>query len=195
MEENDLQAQLSEKEKLKAIATSLNKHEDEILEELSKNPLSRNIIRNETLSQLRTMDKNSPPEFEGYILEEILEENRQAFKAVKSLLVKASPDVLMAIERGGIFLADVIAHQNEQLASKRCNIEKGTDPNNKLRFNPEIFKDAIRAQIKSGKQSFAIVDAYMGGRFASELREYVIIPLLKEFGQGRIKFYPTFRTP
>jgi hypothetical protein len=189
MEENDSQAQLSEQEKLKAIATYLNAHEDEILEELSKSPNSRNIIRNQTLSQLRTMDKNSPPEFEGYILDSILEENRQAFKTVKSLLVNASPDVLMAIERGGIFLADVIAYKNEELASKRCNIEKGTDPNKKLRFNPDIFKDAIRAQIKSGKQSFAIVDAYMGGRFAGELREYVIIPLLKEFGQGQIKFY------
>ncbi|BDA74002.1 hypothetical protein CAL7716_081680 [Calothrix sp. PCC 7716] len=193
MEENDSETQLPEKQKLKTIAKALNANEDEILEELSQNPDSRNIIRNEILSQLRTMDKNSPPEFEGYILDSILEENRQAFKTVKSLLVKASPDVLISIERGGTFLADVIAHNNEELASKRSNIEKGTDPNpdskKRLRFNPLIFKDAIITQINSGKQSFAVIDAYMGGRFAGELKEHVIIPILKEFGQGQIKFY------
>lgn len=57
MEENDSETQLSEKEKLKAIAKALNADEDDILEELSENPDSRNIIRNETLSKLRTMDK------------------------------------------------------------------------------------------------------------------------------------------
>jgi hypothetical protein len=191
--EADSQAELSEQEKLKVIAKVLNANKDQIIEQLGQNPGSRNQTRNETLSQLRTMDKNSSPEFEGYILDSILEENREAFRTIKSLLAKEPPDVLMAMERGGAFLGDVLSHNNEELTSKLHKIEKGTDPNpdpnKKLRFNPEAFKSAIRTQIGSGKKSFALVDAYMGGRFAAELRDHVIKPLLTEFGQGKIKFY------
>jgi hypothetical protein len=191
--EADSQAELSEQEKRKVIAKALNANKAQIIEQLGQNPGSRNQTRNETLSQLRTMDENSPPEFEGYILDSILEENREAFRTIKSLLAKEPPDVLMAMERGGAFLGDVLSHNNEELTSKLHKIEKGTDPNpdpnKKLRFNPEAFKSAIRTQIGSGKKSFALVDAYMGGRFAAELRDHVIKPLLTEFGQGKIKFY------
>jgi len=173
--EDDSQAELSEQEKLKVIAKALNTNKAQIVEQLAQNPDSRNKTRNETLSQVRTMDKNSPPEFEGYILDSILQENRQAFRTIKSILSEESPDVLMAMERGGAFLGEVLTYNNEELGSKLHKIEKGTDPNpdpkKKLRFNPDAFKSAIKRQIGSGKKSFAIVDAYMGGRFAGELRD------------------------
>jgi hypothetical protein len=91
--EADSQAELSEQEKRKVIAKALNANEDQILDQLHQDSKSRNQTRNETLTQLRTMDKNSPPEFEGYILDSILEENRQAFRSIKSLLAEESPDV------------------------------------------------------------------------------------------------------
>jgi hypothetical protein len=92
------------------------------------------------------------------------------------------------MERGGAFLGDVLAHGDQGISSILTRVPKTPDSSGKLRFDPESLKGLIREQVADGKTSFALVDAYMGGRFAAQLRDNVLVPLVREHGLGQLKF-------
>ncbi|MBW2996267.1 hypothetical protein KY332_03130, partial [Candidatus Woesearchaeota archaeon] len=134
-------------------------------------------LRIETLPQLRTMYEMEAPKYEGFILDSILEENKQAFNKLRETIIEDNPDEIFVMERGGVFIGDILVH-NTDLESRLNILEKVPDPKEKYRFDPEYVKSKLQEKIDAGANKIAIADTYMGGRFSREIRDQVIKPIL-----------------
>jgi hypothetical protein len=181
---------LQERQHLARIAASLNASPQQILAQIESDPSFRNLHRNDILSDLRTMGggktDNQPPKFEGFILDSVLRENQQVFGQARNILGVMNPHSLLAMERGGAFLGDVLAHGDKGISSILTRVPKTPDSNGKLRFDPESLKGLIREQVADGKTSFALVDAYMGGSFAAHLEITYLFRLLGNMVWGNL---------
>ena len=138
-------------------------------------------IRSVVLSKLRNFEGRPLPEYEGFILDEILQENIVAFNRLREVMVQNSPDYVFALEKGGVFVGEVLT-KNTPLANRLVRVSKAPHPLGieKGRFDPEPFIVMIQQKIDSGAKKIAITDSYMGGRFARELRDNILIPLIRK---------------
>lgn len=86
--------------------------------------------------------------------------------------------MIIGLERGGAFLGEVLTYADPALAAKLTKLPKFPPPKGgKYKFDHNAMQNAFRRMIDSGKKNFALVDAYMGGRTARDLRDGVFKPL------------------
>jgi hypothetical protein len=150
--------------KLKELATLLKKRG------------ATNLERQQVIEALRTPNEAVRGALEGYVPRSILIENQAAVAKVRSGIKASNPDVIVGMERGGSFLADVLAGGDPSLAPKIRKIVPikaepgpgGKAP--KSKFAPEMA-DRFTALADAGAKKIAIVDYYMGGRTASDLSD------------------------
>ncbi len=112
---------------------------------------------------LRGMAKERGVDLDGFVLQSALADNVEAIAAIRERLRTLEPDAIIAVERGGVFLADALAHDNPAIRDRVIPVPKAQD--NSRAPNMEA---AIRAQIAEHKTKFVIVDFYMGGGAAGE---------------------------
>jgi hypothetical protein len=130
---------------------------------------------------LRGMAKERGVDLDGFVMRAAMEENVEAINAIRERLRTVQPDSIIAVQRGGAFLADALAHNNPDIRDRITAVEKA-DNNSRA---PNMEK-AIRAQIAEGKTSFAIVDFYMGGGAAGEFL-HMVERIIKDHPQARFE--------
>jgi adenine/guanine phosphoribosyltransferase-like PRPP-binding protein len=137
-----------------------------------------NAERQEVINALRTPTERAPGPLDGYVPTSILAENQAAVRAVRSRVAAANPDVIVGMERGGSFLADVITAGDPALTAKVNKmgvIKPPATPEGKpakAKFAPEMA-DQFTALADAGAKRIVVVDYYMGGTTASELSDLV----------------------
>jgi hypothetical protein len=99
-------------------------------------------------------------------------------------LTTSNPDVIVGMERGGAFVADVIAGGSPDLAAKVHKMEAHKNPKAKPASNEKFDAPVMRAQfqelIDNGARKIALVDVYMGGKTASSLRDQIFLRLARD---------------
>ena len=103
-------------------------------------------------------------QLEGFVMDVILSENIQAIKAMRARIAEIKPDAVLAVEKGGVFLSDVLVHQDSALGAILHRVPKGPK-SERIHF----LEPQIRKLIKAGKRDFVVADIYMGGGFSNEL--------------------------
>jgi adenine/guanine phosphoribosyltransferase-like PRPP-binding protein len=144
-------------EQLKAIA------------ELLKKEGADNKDRTEAIGKLRTPHESKPGALEGFVPLSVLKENQAAVRKVRERVNASNADVVVGMERGGAFLAEVLAHGDPALGKKveRMPVDKA-GPGAKSKFAPEMVA-RFDALVAKGAKKIVIVDFYMGGKTASDL--------------------------
>ncbi len=113
---------------------------------------------------LRGRAKERGVDLDGFVLRAALEENIGALATIRERLRTIQPDSILAVEKGGVFLADALAHGSPDIQGRVTRVPKADDNS-----RAPHMEAAIRDQIVNGeKTSFAIVDFYMGGGAAGE---------------------------
>jgi hypothetical protein len=168
-------------ERLRAIAAALRRTDTEVADMLRMDPSSRNAERNLTLGELRHVRGQPSPELEGYIPDFILDANREALRQARTQLHAMNPDAIVGIERGGAFLAEATTFGDEALRSRMRTIPAFRAPaGSRGKYHPQEMQRAFRQLIEGGARNIVVVDAYMGGTTASDLRNNIFRPLLTE---------------
>jgi hypothetical protein len=128
----------------------------------------RRATRNETLGLFRNMRGQDDQPYLGYIYEEHLRKYREATALMREALIAANPDVILAMQRGGVFLSDVLVSGDMKRVWNGRVIPIAKDLNPDIRV-PSGLTEAITGEIEAGKRSFILVDSYMGGGTAEEI--------------------------
>jgi hypothetical protein len=169
--------------RLRQIAQALNRSRAEIWEMLRRDPLSREAESNEVAGALRDAHPaDRPPEFEGFVLDSVLRENQQAIANMRRNLHQMNPDVIVGIERGGVFFVEALALGDPVLAGKVRTMREhlNPDPNGRTRgakFDAAAQQAEFQALIDQGANRIVVVDALMGGHTGRALLNQVFIPL------------------
>lgn len=113
---------------------------------------------------MRAMAKEQGVDLDGFLMQFAVEQNASAISKMREHLRVVNPDAIIAVERGGVFLADVLAHGDPALRKRINAVPKGDD-----KSRAPFMEQAIRAHLAGGKKtSFVIVDFYMGGGASGE---------------------------
>lgn len=127
------------------------------------------------IDSLRDRSRKRPVfgDLEGLAMQEIIEQNAIAVHGIRDHLIESRPDAVLAVQRGGAFLAEVVAGASNRPGFPDVEtVEKQRTPRpgkeDDVQRTP-LLKEAIRRRIDDGQDHFAIVDFYMGGHFAEEL--------------------------
>ena len=99
-----------------------------------------------------------------------------------------NPDIIVGMEQGGAFLADVIAAGDPALARRVRHMPVHKTPAGEKFDGPQMQAEFQRL-IDGGARRIAIVDSYMGGTTASALRDDVLGPLARRAGNSGVDFY------
>ena len=102
-------------------------------------------------------------DFEGFVLDSILTANIEAIRSIRRRIDDVSPDAILTVERGGVFLADAITQSDQGLERITHRLPKGP----KGERTPHV-ETRIRQLIAAGKKNFVLVDFYMGGGASRE---------------------------
>ncbi|MGH7943746.1 MAG: hypothetical protein ACREF9_01850 [Opitutaceae bacterium] len=175
-EEEDLRQRLS------AVATGLNIGIDDLVRTITlfKQALGgsgRRFDAQDVIDSLRNrVREGRPPRFgdlEGLVSDIVMEQNAIAVQQMREHIAGSRPDAVLGVERGGAFLAEVLARGAEDFPPS-VPIAKHVEPR---AGRPDLvqripnLESEIRRRITDERQSrFAIVDFYMGGVFAGELQ-------------------------
>ena len=103
----------------------------------------------------------------------------------------AKPHAVLSVERGGAFLAEVLASAGGDFPPSVAVPKKVTPrpgQEDKVERTPHLEAE-IRRRIANGETHFAIVDFYMGGHFAEEL-ETMFLRLHADFPELPLRFEP-----
>ena len=140
-----------------------------------------NADRQRVIHALRTPTGQPRGSLEGYVLDTALAENQRALRDIADLLRRKPPDVIVGMDRGGALLVEVIAAINPTLAPtiKRIPMHRASD-GSRSKFDVAKTQAEFQAMIDAGAKRFVLVDTYMGGRTARELRDVVLKPLAKD---------------
>jgi hypothetical protein len=139
-----------------------------------------NAERQRVINTLRTPTGQTRGPLEGYVLDTALAENQRAISEIVTALRAHPPDAIVGIERGGGLLTDVIGAVDATLAPKIRRIPMHRAPEGSpTKFDVPRMRAEFQAIIDSGAKRIVIVDAYMGGRTARELRDVVLRPLAR----------------
>jgi hypothetical protein len=112
---------------------------------------------------LRGRMREAGIDFEGFVLDSILAENIEAIKSIRMRIDEISPDAILTVERGGVFLADAVTQNDQGLEQITHRLPKG--PKDERTTHIEA---RIRQLIAEGKTKFVLVDFYMGGGASKE---------------------------
>ncbi|WP_257460253.1 hypothetical protein [Archangium lipolyticum] len=175
-------------ERLRAIAQALTRSHEDIMDMIRMAPSSREEERYATLLQLRNVHNAPyPPEFAGYMLESTVAENQAAIATAREQLRALSPDVVVGIERGGAFLAEATTFGDELLRPRLRALPSVKAPKTaKTKYDTAAMRQSFEALIQGGARHIVVVDAYMGGRTAGELRDTIYKPLVQRYPDVRI---------
>ncbi len=137
---------------------------DVLLQEILPGYTGRRPGAKRLVDLMRGMAKDRGVDLDGFVMHAALEENIGAIAAIRERLCAVEPDSIIAVERGGAFLADALAHGNPEIRARITSVPKAEDGSR----SPNM-EAAIRDQIVNGKKTkFVIVDFYMGGGAAGE---------------------------
>jgi hypothetical protein len=145
------------------------------------------------IESLRNRIRKNPPygNLEGLVAETVLEQNAIAVQALRERIRAAQPHAVLSVERGGAFLAEVLASAGGDFPPSVA-VQKKVTPRpgqeDKVERTPHLEAE-IRRRIAKGETHFAIVDFYMGGHFAEEL-ETMFLRLHEDFPDVPLKFEP-----
>jgi hypothetical protein len=133
----------------------------------------RRLDAKQLIEALRNRIRKHPPlgNLEGLVSQAAVQENSIAIGYMREHLLESRPDAVLAVERGGAFLAEVL---NDGAAGfpATVTVPKSATPrpgqDDLVQRTPHLEAE-IRRRIALGETRFAVVDVYMGGHFASEL--------------------------
>lgn len=157
----------------------------------------------------RTRDGRAPrfDDLDGLVHEMALELNVIAVKQLREQIIASQPDVVLGVERGGAFLAEVLARgvadfPEAKAIPKHVEEREGQEP--AVRRTPHLEAEIRRRITELDQKRFAIVDFYMGGVFADELHamikaiikdhpyvEFEVMWMRESFGFERVVIRPT----
>ena len=145
------------------------------------------------IESLRNRIRKHPPygNLEGLVAETALEQNAIAVEALRERIRTAKPHAVLSVERGGAFLAEVLAGGGGDFPPSVAVPKKVTPrpgQEDKVERTPHLEAE-IRRRIADGETHFAIVDFYMGGHFAEEL-ETMFLRLHADFPELPLRFEP-----
>jgi hypothetical protein len=148
----------------------------------------KDILREGNPDKVADLARQGLQALEGYVHEKILRLNQAAVGELRARVVAANPDVLVAVERGGWFLTDVVTRFEPGLKDKVSRV--GKVQNNDPAHYAQIRAHTETLMLEQGKRRIAVVDAYMGGFNAPALIKNVFEPLLKKHAKtmGRLRF-------
>jgi hypothetical protein len=131
---------------------------------------------------MRAMAKEKGVDLDGFLMQFAVEQNAIAIANMREHLRVVNPDAIIAVERGGVFLADVLAHGDPALRDRIVAVPKGDD-----KSRSPFMEKAIRAHLANGqKTSFVIVDFYMGGGASGEFMK-MAERILTDFPQAKFE--------
>lgn len=158
------------------------------LARLLDNPGASRADRQGVIGTVRTPHGQARGELEGFVLDSVLAENQRAFGELIAQLRAENPDIIVGMEQGGAFLADVIAAGDPALARRVRHMPVHKTPAGEKFDGPQMQAEFQRL-IDGGARRIAIVDSYMGGTTASALRDDVLGPLARRAGNSGVDFY------
>lgn len=146
-------------------------------------------LREEYVPFIRTQGPLQP-RYGSFVLEEILDKNREAYASLRAAMLEKSPDVVIGMERGGALAGETIV-RGTPLESRFFPLPKTVDPDGKYRFDPSAVLDFVQGKISVAKAEnarlgfpdkqvrIAFTDSFFGGRFAHELKQEVVRRLVQ----------------
>jgi hypothetical protein len=145
------------------------------------------------IDSLRNRAKENPAygNLEGLISLDVLQQNVLAVAMMREHIGRVQPDVVLAVQRGGAFLAEVLARGAPGFPPSvvvEKHVEVRANQPDDVKRTPNLDKE-IRARIQAepGQTKFAIVDFYMGGIFAGELKA-MINAIHNDFPDKKLQF-------
>jgi hypothetical protein len=141
--------------------------------------------RAKVIGDLRTPHDQAPGELEGFVLDSVMAENQRAIADLVADLTQKNPDVIVGMEQGGAFLADVVGGGSAKLAPKVRHMPVHKDAQGKKFDGPAMVAE-FEALIAQGAKHIVIVDSYMGGTTASALRDQVLLPLVRKYPDVKV---------
>ena len=136
----------------------------------------RRLDAKEIIEALRDRVRKHPfADLEGMVSTQSLEENIIAVEDMRAQIHEIAPDAVLSVQRGGAFLAEVLAHGDPNFPQS-IPVEKAIvqENGNEVERRVPNIEAAIRAGLENGQRTFVIVDFYMGGHFAEELENMAI---------------------
>jgi hypothetical protein len=139
--------------------------------------LGRRYDARDVIDSLRNRERgHRPPRYgdlEGVISKLVIEQNAIAVQHMREHIAATNPQAILGVERGGAFLIETLSRGMEgfpptQAIPKYVKKQAGK-PDQELR-TPYLNQEIRRRIEENGESRFAIVDFYMGGKFANELR-------------------------
>jgi hypothetical protein len=114
--------------------------------------------------------------YEGYVPDRVLVENQVAVKSLKEGLRASGATHVIAQERGGALLGEIVAHGDADIEKAIVRVDKqGPNQEGKL----EQIKLAIQKLYDEGHRNIGFIDAYIGGATAEGLANQVFGPLVQ----------------
>jgi hypothetical protein len=141
----------------------------------------RRIDAQEVIDSLRNRVREGRPprwgDLDNVAAELIVEQNAVAVAMMREHIGAVRPDAVLGVERGGAFLAEVLAHGAAPgefpptVAVPKSVTAREGQPDLVQRI-PRLEAE-IRRRVAAGQSRFAIVDFYMGGVFAREVQAMI----------------------
>jgi adenine/guanine phosphoribosyltransferase-like PRPP-binding protein len=146
----------------------------------------------ELIEALRNRVRKSPfADLEGLISTASLEQNVIAIMDMRDQIRGIAPDAVISVQRGGAFLAEVLARGVTDFPPSIV-VEKKVTPRpgkeDLVQRTPNIRAE-IERRMAAGQRKFVIVDFYMGGHFAEEL-EAMVQELHAKFPDSGLEIHP-----
>jgi adenine/guanine phosphoribosyltransferase-like PRPP-binding protein len=134
----------------------------------------RRLDGKELIEALRNRMRKGPfADLEGLICTATLEENVIAVQDMRDRIQSLAPDAVLAVERGGAFLAEVLS-RGAAAFPETLSVPKAVTPRageeDLVQRTPHLLAEIRRRILEQGQRRFVVVDFLMGGHFAEELQ-------------------------
>ena len=135
------------------------------------------------ISEIRKMHGRDAPRYEGFFPEDVLEENREAYRQLRRAMAEDPPDAIFTIERGGGFIGESLV-EGTVFADKLSKVPKFRPGSTRVGVDVpdlDLLRENIQKSIDSGSTTIFISNSYGSGVFnGGDLKSQVIDPLLRE---------------
>jgi hypothetical protein len=101
----------------------------------------------------------------------VLDANRARFHEMARNIAEFKPDAIIGLQRGGVFVAEVLGQTDASLQGKITNIDKLGDANDQHTANANQIADEIERRINEKQTKFVVVDISMSGSFQRNLNK------------------------
>ncbi|WP_372658915.1 hypothetical protein [Hydrogenophaga sp.] len=173
------------RQRLAPVAASTRLRVDQLIEVILRMDATfgtsgRRIDAQEIIDSLRNRVRDGRPprygDLDGLVDELAVELNALAIGQMREHLLARRPDAVLGVERGGALLAEVLSRgvagfPETAVVAKSVQPREGQPD---LVQRTPLLEAEIRRRLETlGQSHFAIVDFYMGGIFAGELRSMI----------------------